>query len=70
MKCFRYEMMAADRIANVHEHPQRQMGKLGYTVTNSEACPLMDCWVFEVKEDDNRATDYLVEVDGGFFNNR
>lgn len=62
MKKYRYDIICADLVYGVKEHPEKQMKKLGFNVIESEPIPIADCWIFEVSNDIENVPEYLVEV--------
>ncbi|GAA6313814.1 hypothetical protein F290043J8_18400 [Mediterraneibacter gnavus] len=62
MKKYRYDIICADMICGVKEHPQKQMKKLGFNIVESEPIPIADCWIFGVNNDIENVPEYLAEV--------
>lgn len=62
MKKYRYDIICADMICGVKEHPQKQMKKLGFNIVESEPIPIADCWIFGVSNDIENVPKYLAEV--------
>lgn len=44
-----YSLIEA-QMCGVFEHPQKQMGKLGFTVLRAEPVPMLDGWEFVVEK--------------------
>ena len=51
LKNYRYDVIGADIKCHIHEHPQKQMKNLGFTVIKAEPVPMADCWWFRVEDD-------------------
>lgn len=43
-----YDLITAGMECDIHEHPQEQMKKLGYTIIDAIPQSIADCWWFTV----------------------
>lgn len=66
IKHYRYDIIGADLNYGVHEHPQKQMRKLGFHVIKSEPFSIADFWIFRVDNDIQEVPGYIDEVSKDF----
>ena len=60
MKKYRYDIICADLVCGVREHPQRNGKSRALMLLNQEPIPIADCWIFEVDNDIENIPEYLV----------
>lgn len=65
--CVRYDMIGAAIEYHIKDHPQTNMKKMGYKVTNCEPITIADCWIFEVEELIKPLAPYLHVIKSDYF---
>lgn len=66
LKQLRYDIRLAGNLG-IHEHPQKQMQKLGYKVIDCVPQSLYDCWWFTVESIIEPLPEYLTEISYDFY---